>query len=108
MQRRVVRGPEVKRSEIYFWLEGLPVEVLLYMMAKTRFDGVRKFISLYFTQLQGVRCAIRGEDIKNLGVPPGPKFREILDKVFRARLDGEAETKDEELRIARKIAGLRH
>jgi len=108
MQRRIVRGPEVKRSEIYFWLEGLPVEVLLYMMAKTRFDGVRKFISLYFTQLQGVRCAIRGEDIKNLGVPPGPKFREILDRVFRARLDGEAETKDDELRIARKMSGVRH
>lgn len=105
MQRRVVRGPEVKRSEIYFWLEGLPVEVLLYLMAKTRLEAVRKFVSLYFTQLQGIRCAIRGEDIKALGVQPGPMFREILDRVFRARLDNEAITRDDELRIARKIAG---
>lgn len=106
MQRRVVRGPEVKRSEIYFWLDGLPVEVLLYMMVKTRFEGVRKFISLYFTQLQGVRCAVTGEDIKALGVPPGPKFKEILDKVFMARLDNEATTREDELRIARRAAGI--
>jgi len=104
MQRRLIRGPEVRRSEIYFWLEGLPVEVLLYLMAKTGFEGVRKFVSLYFTQLQGVRCAIKGEDIKALGVPPGPRFREILDRVFRARLDNEAITPDDELRIARKAA----
>lgn len=108
MQRRVVRGPEVRRSEIYFWLEGLPVEVLLYLMAKTRLEGVRKFVSLYFTQLQGVRCAITGEDLKELRVPPGPRFREILDRVFRAKLDNEAITRDDELRIARKAAVSRH
>jgi tRNA nucleotidyltransferase (CCA-adding enzyme) len=104
MQRRVIRGPEVKRSEIYFWLEGLPVEVLLYLMAKAKVDGVRKFVSLYFTQLQGIRCAINGEDLKVLGVPPGPRFKKILDRVFRARLDNEALTRDDELRIAKKEA----
>jgi tRNA nucleotidyltransferase (CCA-adding enzyme) len=104
MQRRVVRGPEVKRSEIYFWLEGLPVEVLLYLMAKARVDGVRKCVSLYFTQLQGIRCAINGEDLKGLGVPPGPDFKKILNRVFRARLDNEALTRDDEMRIAKREA----
>ena len=104
MQRRVVRGPEMKRSEIYFWLEGLPVEVLLYLMAKARLDGVRKCVSLYFVQLQGIRCAINGDDLKSIGVPPGPAFKKILDRVFRARLDNEALTRDDELRIAKKEA----
>jgi tRNA nucleotidyltransferase (CCA-adding enzyme) len=104
MQRRVVRGSEIKRSEIYFWLEGLPVEVLLYLMAKARVDGVRKCVSLYFTQLQGIRCAINGEDLKGLGVPPGPDFKKILNRVFRARLDNEALTRDDEMRIAKREA----
>lgn len=104
MQRRAVRGPEMKRSEIYFWLEGLPVEVLLYLMAKARLDGVRKCVSLYFVQLQGIRCAINGDDLKSIGVPPGPAFKKILDRVFRARLDNEALTRDDELRIAKKEA----
>jgi tRNA nucleotidyltransferase (CCA-adding enzyme) len=102
MQHRVVRGSEIKRSEIYFWLDGLPVEVLLYLMAKARVEGVRKCVSLYFTQLQGIRCAINGEDLKNMGVPPGPNFKRILDRVFRARLDNDALTRDDELRIAKK------
>jgi len=108
MQRRIIRGPAVKRSEIYFWLEGLPVELLLYMMVRTGFEGVRKFVSLYFTQLQGVRCRINGEDLKSLGVPPGPKFKEILDRIFRARLDSEGMTREDELHLARKVAGIHH
>jgi tRNA nucleotidyltransferase (CCA-adding enzyme) len=102
MQRRYIRGPLAKRSEIYFWLAEFPVELLLYLMAKSRLEGVRKYISIYFTQLQGVRCAITGSDLQALGVPAGPHFRAILDTVFRARLDNEALSRDEELCIARR------
>jgi hypothetical protein len=40
-----------------------------------------------------------------MGVPAGPAFKKIIDKVFRARLDDETLTRDDELRIARKEAG---
>jgi len=104
LQRRIVRGPKMKRSEIYFLLNEFPVEILLYLMVKTKVEGVKKFISLYFTQLHGVRSSITGADLKELDVPPGPTFKKILDRVFRARLDDETLTRDDELRIARKEA----
>ncbi len=104
MQRRLARGPEIRRSEIYCWLEGLPPEVLLYLMAKSSSESVRKCVSLYFTQLQGVRCSINGDDLKNMGVTPGPAYKKILDRVFMARLDNEALTRDDELRIARRVS----
>lgn len=104
MQRRIIRGPKMKRSEIYFLLEEIPVEILLYIMVKTKVEGVKKFVSLFFTQLQGVRPAITGEDLKEIGVSPGPAFKKIIDRVFRARLDDESLTRDDELRIARKEA----
>lgn len=106
MQRRLVRGPEMKRSEIYYALDEIPVEILLYMMVKSKGNGIRKFVSLYFTQLHGVHLAITGEDLKKMGVPPGPDFKKIFDRVFRARLDNEALTKEDELSIARKVAKL--
>jgi tRNA nucleotidyltransferase (CCA-adding enzyme) len=105
MQRRIIRGPDMKRSEIFFLLDEVPVEILLYIMVKTKVEGVKKFVSLYFTQLQGVRTTITGEDLKEMGVPAGPAFKKIIDKVFRARLDDETLTRDDELRIARKEAG---
>ncbi|MRR55283.1 MAG: CBS domain-containing protein [Deltaproteobacteria bacterium] len=105
LQRRIVRGPKMKRSEIYFLLNELPVEILLFLMVKAKVEGVKKFISLYFTQLQGVRTAITGEDLKELGVVPGPAYKKILDRVFRAKLDDETLTREDEIRIARKEAG---
>ncbi len=102
MQRRVLRRTPVHRSEIYYWLRELPVEILLYMMAKTTDEEVKKFVSLYFTQLQSVHCMITGHDLREMGLPPGPRYREILDRVMQARLDNEVESRDDELALARK------
>ncbi len=102
MERRASKGQQIQRSDVYHWLTGLPVEVLLYLMSRTRSEEVKRCISLYFTQLQNIRCFITGEDLKALGVPEGPRFREILDVVLDARLNGLAATREDELRIARE------
>jgi tRNA nucleotidyltransferase (CCA-adding enzyme) len=107
MQKRAFRGPEVQRSEIYHWLHELPVELLLYLMAKTGNEKVKKFISLYFTQLQSVRCQMKGTDLIDLGVPSGPLYRDILHKVLDARLNNIVQSKDEELRYARRLLELK-
>jgi len=103
MQKRAVRGPAVNRSEIYHWMADLPVELLLYMMAKTVNDEVKKFISLYFTQLRNMRCEITGNDLRKLGVPSGPRYREILEKVLDARLNDLVRSREEELRYVRQL-----
>jgi tRNA nucleotidyltransferase (CCA-adding enzyme) len=102
MQRKAARRARVERSEIYHWLKELPVELLLYMMAKTGSEEVKKFISLYFTQLQNVRCFITGRDLHKLGVPPGPRFREILDMLLDARLNNLVQSREDELQLARQ------
>lgn len=104
MQRKIAREVKVVRSEVYYWLDGLPIEIILYLMTKARSDEVKKLVSLYFTQLQGIKLSIDGDDLKDMGVIPGPHFKVILDKVFRARLDNEALTREDELRIAHKEA----
>ena len=103
MQKRAVRGPAVKRSEIYHWLEDLPVELLLYIMAKTENDEVKRYVSLYFTQLQNMRCVITGRELQELGVPAGPRYREFLDKVLDARLNNLVQSRDDELQFVRKL-----
>lgn len=102
MERKVARREQVRRSDIYFWLRGLSPEVLLYIMAKTRCDDVRKYVSLYVTQLREITCSVTGDDLKALGLPPGPRYREILDTVLAARLNGGATTREEELVLVRK------
>jgi tRNA nucleotidyltransferase (CCA-adding enzyme) len=103
MEQRLSRQETVENSEIYFFLRGLPVEVLLYHMAKSRSSEVKRCISLYFTKLHGVRTQISGEDLKRLGVERGPRFRELLDAVLSARLNGKVTTRDDEIRLVQHL-----
>lgn len=105
MQRKVARGIPVLRSDIYFWLKALPVELLLSMMASTTSADVKKFLSLYITQLQNVRTMLNGKDLQRLGVPAGPRIRELLDMLLTARLNNEVLSREDEERLVRKRVG---
>lgn len=105
MRARRARGGGMEPSEIYAWLRELPVELLLYMMARTVSEEVKKAISLYFTQLQNVRTQINGDDLKKMGVPPGPQYKKILDAVLSARLNNRVRSREDELRLITELMG---
>lgn len=42
----------------------------------------------YYSAWAQVRTAVNGEDLRRLGVPPGPIYARILDALLDARLDG--------------------
>jgi poly(A) polymerase len=47
---------------------------------------------------------ICGDDLIAMGLKPGPLFRDILEEVYDAQLEGRATSKDEALALARRIA----
>ncbi len=94
-----------KRSEIYSLLNPLPTEFLLYAMGKTASEEAKKNISLYFTTLKNIRVSLRGKDLKQMGLPPGPVYTEIFQALLRARLDGKLATREEELDFVRRKYG---
>ncbi len=47
---------------------------------------------------------ISGRDLIEMGLEPGPAFREILDHVYDAQLESRVTTKDDALALARKVA----
>lgn len=90
----------VKNSTLYKRLTGLKNELLLYMMAATRQEKVKRAISHFFTRLRQVQPAIGGKDLVAMGYKPGPVYREIIQAVLEAKLDGRLKTKKEELAYA--------
>ena len=92
----------VKDSTLYRRLSGFKTELVLYMMATTRHERVKKAISHYFTNLRNVSPAIRGRDLKELGLKPGPIYSKLLESVLMAKLDGRLKTKEDELQYAKK------
>ena len=96
------RKKSLKPSEIYHLLENLDPEWLLFIMAKTQQENTRKAISLYFRNLKEVRPDLRGRDLKDMGITPGPIYRQILDRLLDGRLNGNLTSRKEEVEFVRK------
>ncbi len=87
----------IKKSEIYRMLDSLSREAMLFIMAKTRSEEVKKVISNYITNHDAFRAFTTGNDLKKLGVPEGPLYKEILETLKDAKIDFNLKTKEAEL-----------
>jgi tRNA nucleotidyltransferase (CCA-adding enzyme) len=94
---RLLASRAVSRKFIYDCLSPMPNEVILYIMAKSKHPDIKRYISLYITQLKNVRPLITGKDLLDLGYPPGPDFKRILDEVLERKFAGELKTKASEM-----------
>jgi tRNA nucleotidyltransferase (CCA-adding enzyme) len=91
----------VADSELYRRLSGFRIELILYMMAAARQQKVKKAISHFFTDLRRVNISLKGRDLKKMKLKPGPIYRQILQGVLDAKLDGKLKTKKDEIELAR-------
>ncbi|MEJ2526111.1 MAG: CBS domain-containing protein [Desulfuromonadales bacterium] len=98
-------GSAPRNSSLYRWFEPLAIEILLLMMARTRQEKVRQWISHYITRLRDEQTLLTGHDLEALGIPPGPVYRTILDDLLAARLDDKVLTADQERAYVKKKYG---
>jgi tRNA nucleotidyltransferase (CCA-adding enzyme) len=103
LQRHLKRTQNPRNSEIYDSFHGMPLEILLYLAARTQSDQVRRLISLYITRLRHVHRELDGNALRDLGLAPGPHFSPIMKRLLAARLDGEVNNAEEERNLARSL-----
>ena len=89
-------------SALYRRLQGFRSELILYMLALTRHRSVKKAISVYYNQLKDIQPSIRGQDLLSCGLKPGPLFRQIIEAVLDAKLNGEVETHQDEMNFVQR------
>ena len=97
------RNLSVSDSALYRKLAGFKTELILFMMAVTKKQAVKKSISHYFTNLRRTKLSLKGRDLKKMGLKPGPVYRQVLEAVLDARLDGRLKSKKDEIEFARQI-----
>jgi tRNA nucleotidyltransferase (CCA-adding enzyme) len=95
----------LKNSELYRKLRPFHTETLLYIMASTTRDSTKQAISNYITQLRSIKTLLDGRYLKEKGVRPGPVYREILESLLDARLNGEVTTLLDEVEFVQKKWG---
>lgn len=89
--------------EIYHLLMSRDIESVLFSMALTRDSEKKKAISHFLLELRNVKPALTGNDLKNLGIPPGPEYSDILRKILNEKLMKRLHTKEEEIEFVRRL-----
>src|SRR3989337_514400 len=100
----VKRLPSEDPVEIYNLLRKLRLETILLAMALSKDRLKQKVISRYLTELRKIEPILKGEDLKKIGVKPGPVYSRILKELLEEKLRGHLKYREDEERFVRRIA----
>jgi tRNA nucleotidyltransferase (CCA-adding enzyme) len=90
--------------ERYHRLSAYGPAVLVYLAAIATAPGTRRSLVDYWRNLRPITLGVDGKDLKAMGLPPGPRYGEILKAVMDARLSGRIHTPDEERALLTELA----
>ncbi|MBI5167548.1 MAG: CBS domain-containing protein [candidate division NC10 bacterium] len=102
LSRELSRRPQLSPSQVYRLLMDHSLEILLFLMAKAPEEAVKRHISDFLTHYSKVTTALRGDDLMRMGIKPGPIYRDILNSLLYARLDGKIQTREGEVSLVKK------
>ncbi|MCX5993859.1 MAG: hypothetical protein NT177_06540 [Chloroflexi bacterium] len=96
----------IKRSALYFTLREYDTTAIEANRYYAKAPNLRRNLGLYLDRLRHIKTSLGGNELLKLGVKEGPKLGTILKKLLGARLDGAAQSKCDEVRLARRLAGI--
>jgi tRNA nucleotidyltransferase (CCA-adding enzyme) len=103
-QLSILNKPSLKPSQIYYLLQGYDPLAIQANALASETATVQRHLQLFLTKLRCVRTALDGEELKKLGIPPGPEMGKILQTLHKAKLDGEVRTKADEKKLALSLS----
>ena len=95
----MLRRPVIQHAVVYWLLEPLDNEGLLYLMSIARKKHIRQQVSYYVTHLRSVQPLLSGQDLMELGYSPGALFRIMINHTLTAQLNGEISSKEEAITL---------
>jgi len=100
---RELRQSRLKPSRIFGLLEPLSYEVIILIKAKYKNRHLQKNIEDFFEIYNGMRVFICGDDLRRMGIAPGPYYKKIFTRLLKEKLEGKIKTKEQELALMRKM-----
>ena len=100
--------PGLTPSQVYHLLHGLDLtalEAFTHIRALSADEIAWGHLHDYLGRLRHIKTLLGGDYLRELGVPPGPVYREILGGFLNAKLNGEVrDHEDEEAYIKKRLA----
>lgn len=91
---------EWKPSQWTFYLDELPLLSVYAVWLSSGHPSIHE----YLVNWRSIKPHANGDDLKALHIQPGPRFKEILNQLRAAWLDGDVKTKEEEKFLLRRLS----
>ena len=88
-----------KPSQWTFYLEALPSTSVYAVYLMRMEPALRDYLVIW----RKVKPTINGNDLKQRGLQPGPRYTDILRQLRAAWLDGEVQSREEELKLLEEL-----
>ncbi|HEX2996307.1 MAG TPA: hypothetical protein VHP14_15890 [Anaerolineales bacterium] len=89
----------LKPSQVVELLDEYSIQAVEIVSYAVHDQEVKSVLTKYLSEWRHVQPKTTGHDLKKRGIPPGPKYAEILRRLRTAWLDGEVRNEAEERRI---------
>ena len=95
--------PAALPSEVTAVCERYEPRVLLAARIRLGDDPYGSMLDRYYGEWRFVKTALTGEDLRAMGLDPGPQFAHLLDELLAARLDGHVTDESGERKLLDKL-----
>jgi tRNA nucleotidyltransferase (CCA-adding enzyme) len=92
-----------KPSELYYLLQEYEPLAIQANRIATDSTITQRALQLFLTKLRHVRTYLDGEELKKLGISPGPQMGKVLEVLLKAKLDGQVRTRADERELVRSL-----
>jgi tRNA nucleotidyltransferase (CCA-adding enzyme) len=94
---------EARPSAICARLEKIPVLAIYAAYLATNNDDIKQALQNYVVEWKHTSPQTSGYDLRALGLAPGPHYKQILNRLRDAWLDGEVSSNDDENALVEKL-----
>jgi tRNA nucleotidyltransferase (CCA-adding enzyme) len=93
----------LKPSECVERLESYPVNAVEAMGYVAKDPRIKEVFDEYISRWRYIKPHTTGNELKTLGIEPGPRYAVILRQLRNAWLDGEVESEEEEAKLLKRL-----
>ncbi len=96
-----------KASQVYAILSAAQSPLALLLLVRYPQPAVQNRVKAFYTKFPEIRAALPRAELEAIGMPAGPKFDEILERVFLEQLDGKLKMPPQITKALRTYSGIK-
>jgi tRNA nucleotidyltransferase (CCA-adding enzyme) len=99
---KISNNRELCPSDLDKMISALTNENRLYLLLCIKDEGAWDRVSRYLDLKEKVRVEINGNNLRELGLKPGPAYKQILAQVYDLKLDEKIKTQQDEIKVVKQ------